>query len=80
MVVFFDDILIYSRSEEEHIGHLREVSILLESQSFFVQRSKCYFGMAELSYFGHIITTAGVRPDPDKVEAVKSWPIPTIVW
>lgn len=76
VVVFFDDILIYNRSEEDHLIHLREVLHLLQSHSFFVRRSKCSFGVKELVYLGHIVTPDGVRPDPDKVEAVKSWPIP----
>lgn len=77
VVVFFDDILIYNRSLEDHCKHLREVLELLERHSFFVRQSKCCFRVSELAYLGHIITTEGIRPDPDKVSAVESWPIPT---
>lgn len=78
VVVFFDDILIYSRSENDHLQHLREVLSLLETQSFYLRRNKCCFGVAELAYLGHIITT-GVRPDPEKISAVQSWPLPATV-
>lgn len=79
VVVFFDDILIYSLSMEDHLQHLHSVLELPAAQSFFLRRKKCCFGVHELTYLGHIISTEGVRPDPDKVEAVKSWPIPMTV-
>lgn len=79
VVVFFDDILIYSKSVEEHFTHLRKVFERLETQLFFIRRSKCSFGVEELEYLEHIITTQGVRPDPAKVAAVESWPVPKTV-
>lgn len=79
VMVFFDDILIYSKSSEDHSRHLRTVFERLEAQSFFIRRSKCSFGVAELEYLGHVISTQGVRPDPNKVAAVESWPVPRTV-
>lgn len=79
VVVFFDNILMYSRSERDHLHHLRGVLKLLATQSFYLRRNKCCFGVAELTYLGHIITTERVRPDLNKIEAIESWPLPTIV-
>lgn len=76
VVVFFDDILVYSRSLPEHLQHLRKVFALLQSQSFFIRKTKCCFGLSELNYLDHIITTESVRPDPDKVAAIKEWSMP----
>lgn len=48
---------------------------LLQSQSFFIREMKCCFGLTELNYLGHIISTEGVKPDPDKLAAVREWPL-----
>lgn len=79
VVVFFDDILIYSKTVSEHSRHLKEVFSLLQSNSFFIRKTKCCFGLTELNYLGHIITTEGVKPDPEKLVAVKNWPQPKTV-
>lgn len=76
VIVFFDDILIYSASWELHHG--RGFKILWK-HCFFVRESKCAFGLEELAYLGHIISTWGVRPDPDKINVVVNWPTLTIV-
>jgi hypothetical protein len=56
VLVFFDDILIYSRSWKEHMRHLDEVLTIMEAQSLYDKESKCEFGMIELLYLGHIIS------------------------
>ena len=60
VLVFFDDILIYSWSWQEHMRHLDEVLSIMEAQSLYAKESKCEFGMTELLYFGHIISAQGV--------------------
>lgn len=66
MLIFFDDILIFSKTWEEHLRHLEEVLSILESESLFAKESKCEFGMKELLYLGHIISDEGVKVDPEK--------------
>jgi hypothetical protein len=78
-IVFFDDILIYSRSFEEHICHLREVFALLAKDQWHIKIFKCKFAQIEISYLGHVISSKGVAIDPTKIEAVVSWPTPSSV-
>ena len=56
LLVFFDDILIYSKTWEEHLKHLDEILDIMESQSLFAKRSKCEFGMTEILYLRHIVS------------------------
>lgn len=76
VLVFFDDILIYSSSLAEHLRHVRTVLTMLHQHRLFVKRSKCAFGVDSISYLGHIISATGVAMDPDKVRAVADWPTP----
>lgn len=74
-MVFFDDILVYSRTWEEHLVHLDTVLGILDKESFFAKEPKCALGMVELLYLGHIISREGVRmEDPDKVRAIVDCP------
>jgi hypothetical protein len=79
VIVFMDDILVYSNSLEDHVQHLREVLTLLRSHKFFVKLSKCAFAQEELEYLGHIILGAGVATDPRKIQAMLDWPAPLYV-
>ena len=67
VLVFFYDILIYSSSWADHLRHLRAVLAMLQQHRLFVKRSKCAFGVASISYLGHVISEAGVAMDPAKV-------------
>ena len=77
VLVFFDDILIYSSSDEEHREQVSLVLDLLRGHSLFVNRKKCEFGKREVAYLGHIISGEGVAADPAKVQAMTSWPTPS---
>jgi len=75
VLVFFDDILIYSQSMAEHLGHVRTVLTLLQQHRLFVKKSKCAFGSSSIAYLGHVISANGVAMDPAKVQAVEDWPV-----
>ena len=75
-MVFFDDILIYSKSIEEHVKHLALVLTVLEENNFFIKPSKCVFMQKELEYLGHIISHDGVKVDQRKIESMIEWSLP----
>jgi len=77
ILVFFDDILVYSNTWEQHLEHVQQTLSILRQHQFFVKRSKCAFGQQELEYLGHIVTNHGVKVDARKVEAMVAWPRPT---
>jgi len=79
VLVFFDDILIYSRSCTQHQDHIRVVLQLLVWDHWQVKCSKCLFAQRQLRYLGHIILQAGVATDPNKVIAIVNWPAPISV-
>ncbi|CAM8956675.1 unnamed protein product [Rhodiola kirilowii] len=79
VLVFFDDILIYSKSGEEHIRHLQEVFCILHSYKFYAKHSKCDIARSSLAYLGHVISGLGVAVDPDKIGAIRKWPLPSTV-
>ena len=80
VVVFIDDILIYSKSEEEHKGHLRIVLQTLRDHQFYAKFSKCEFWLIEVKFLGHVVSTSSVSMDLGKVEAVMSWKRPKSVF
>ena len=80
VVVFVDDILIYSQSEWEHEDHLRIVLQLLRDHQLYAMFSKCEFFLTEVRFVGHVVSTSGVSVDLDKVEAVMSWERPKSVF
>lgn len=79
VIVFFDDILVYSSTLEEHIDHLRQVFSLLAKEQWHVKLSKCKFTQTEISYLGNIVSAQGVATDPSKVADIMSWPRPSNV-
>ncbi|CAL1390315.1 unnamed protein product [Linum trigynum] len=79
VLVFFDDILIYSPDKGLHLKHVRQVFQILRHHQFFVKFSKCAFGMKEIEYLGHFISAAGVHVDPRKIAAMIEWPTPASI-
>ena len=76
VVVFIDDILIYSKNEAEHKEHLRIVLQELREQQLFAKFSKCDFFKDEIQYLGHVVTKEGISMDPEKIRAIEDWPVP----
>jgi transposase InsO family protein len=76
VVVYLDDVLIYSKTEEEHLRHLGRAFGRLREHALFAKLSKCNFCQTELKYLGHIIGEKGLQVDPDKVKVIEEWPDP----
>ncbi|GJS60109.1 transposon ty3-I gag-pol polyprotein [Tanacetum coccineum] len=76
VVVHFDDILMYSKSKKEHLGHLREVLIALSQNKLYINLKKCNLLTDKLLFLGFVITSHGIRVDEDKVRAIREWPKP----
>lgn len=79
VLVFFDDILIYSPTWEAHLQHVREVLRLIQQHKLSVKLKKCEFGKRELEYLGNIISNTSVTVDQSKVRAMTDWPFPTTI-
>ena len=73
MIVFIDDILIYSKSAKEHEQHLRVAMERLRAHQLYAKFSKCEFWLQEVVFLGYVLTVEGVLVDPSKVEAVVHW-------
>jgi hypothetical protein len=76
IVVFIDDILVYSRNEEEHEGHLRLVLQKLQDHKLYAKLSKCEFWLKQVAFLGHVISKKGIYMDPSNVQDVLSWKAP----
>ncbi|KAA3480774.1 DNA/RNA polymerases superfamily protein [Gossypium australe] len=79
VVVFIDDILVYSRTEEEHDAHLRVVLQILREKQLYAKYSKCEFWLREVTFLGYVVSAEGIRVDPRKIEAVLDWKPPKSV-
>ncbi|GJT68140.1 reverse transcriptase domain-containing protein [Tanacetum coccineum] len=76
MIVFIDDILIYSKNKKEHEGHLKINLSLLKEEKLFAKFSKCEFWLYKVQFLGHVIDSEGIHVDPAKIESVKDWMTP----
>ncbi|TYK06676.1 pol protein [Cucumis melo var. makuwa] len=79
VIVFIDDILIYSKTEAEHEEHLHQVLETLRANKLYAKFSKCEFWLKKVTFLGHVVSSEGVSVDPAKIEAITSWPRPSIV-
>ena len=77
IVVFIDDILIYSKSEEDHEQHLRIILETLREHRLYAKFNKCEFWLKEIGFLGHIVSAGGVSVDPTKIKDVEEWEAPT---
>ncbi|TYK13849.1 retrotransposon protein, putative, Ty3-gypsy subclass [Cucumis melo var. makuwa] len=79
VIVFIDDILVYSKTEAEHEEHLHQVLETLRANKLYAKFSKCDFWLKKVSFLGHVVSSEGVSVDPAKIEAFTSWPRPSTV-
>nr|GFC48390.1 putative reverse transcriptase domain-containing protein [Tanacetum cinerariifolium] len=79
VIMFIDDILVFSKSKEEHEDHLRTVLQTLRQEKLYAKFSKCEFWLSSVAFLGHFVSAEGITMDPAKVEAITKWPRPTSV-
>ena len=79
VIVFIDDILIYSRNREEHADHLRIVLQILRERQLYAKLDKCDFWLTQVHFLGHVVSKDGLAVDPSKVEAVLRWERPIML-
>lgn len=76
VVVYFDDILIYSLNMHDHIEHLRSVLAVLRAEKLYGNLEKCTFGKSDVVFLGFVVSVQGVKVDEEKIRAIKDWPTP----
>nr|GFA91749.1 putative reverse transcriptase domain-containing protein [Tanacetum cinerariifolium] len=76
VIIFTDDILIYSKNEKEHKEHLKAILKLLMKEKLYAKFSKCEFWIPKVQFIGHIIDSRGIYVDPAKIESIKDWASP----
>jgi hypothetical protein len=79
VVVYFDDIMIYSKSLEKYLDHLRAVFNALRDARLYGNLEKCTFCTNRVAFLGYVVTAQGIEVDPAKIEAIESWPQPKTV-
>ena len=77
LVVYFDNILIYSKTEEDHVFHLRQVMRILRQEKLYINLKKYSFMTSAIMFLGFVVSAKGLEVDPDKVKAILEWPIPS---
>lgn len=77
VVVYFDDILVYSRTQADHLEHLRSVLVILRTEVFYAAPNKCLFGVDTILFLGYRISAEGIAADITKIEAIRNWPTPS---
>ncbi|GJV56197.1 putative reverse transcriptase domain-containing protein [Tanacetum coccineum] len=83
MIVFIDDILIYSKNKKEHEEHLKAIMELLKKEELYAKFSKCEFWLPRVQFLSHVIDSQGIHVDPAKIESIKDWAspkMPTEIW
>ena len=78
-LVYIDNIIVFSRTFEEHMANLELVLERLKESNLKASVKKCHFMKERVKFLGHIVSEAGVEPDPEKMEMVKNWPVPKTV-
>ena len=76
VAVYLDDRLIFSKTAEEHLEHLRQVRQILKESKLYCKLKKCEFNQTELRFVGHVVGAKGIRPDPERLSTVTGWPAP----
>lgn len=76
VLVFFDDILVYSKNLDDHWKHLEQVFTLMKANHLYAKDSKCFFAVNKIEYLGHFISAEGIATDPNKIKAIAQWPSP----
>lgn len=79
VILYLDDILVHSKSKEDHLRHLRAVLSTLRDHQLYAKHSKCAFNQSEVEFLGHVVNADGISMDPHKVDAVRNWPVPRTV-
>jgi hypothetical protein len=79
VIVYLDDILIYSKTAGDHHRHVTQVLQLLRDIQLYCKKSKCEFGMRQVEFLGHIVSCDGITVDPKKILAITTWPVPKTV-
>jgi hypothetical protein len=79
VVVYLDDILVFSKTVDEHLDHVRQVLTRLHQHGYIAKLSKCEFFKTRITFLGHLITPEGIHPDPNKIKVVQNWPVPSTV-
>lgn len=78
-LIYLDDVLVYSRTFDDHLQHLRLVFDRFRTARLKLKPSKCHFGQKQVNYLGHVITRDGIQPDPEKIKVVQEYPVPQTV-
>jgi hypothetical protein len=80
MVIYLDDILIYSKLGEDYYAYVRIVIERLRKHKLYTKLSKCFFDVEEVEFLGFIMGSIGVKPDPDRILIIKKWPKPKLFY
>ena len=78
-LIYLDDVIVYGKTFDEHLQRLRMVLQQFWQAGLKLKPSKCHFFESQVTFLGHVLTPDGVLPDPDNVEKIKTWPVPTCV-